>query len=261
MSDRLSKEKVDALLGEDNPFTIQIYDCIASTNTTAKEAARNGSMEGLVILADRQIGGYGRYGRSFHSPGGTGLYMSILLRPKAAASTTLFLTIAAAAAVAEAIEETTGKVCGIKWVNDLFLDGKKVCGILTEGAITPSSDRLDYAVLGIGINVTEPKNGFPDELQLIAGSIVKDNTADLRNRLAAAILSRFARYYRNFEDKAFYASYCERLFFLGQSILVLKNGQETVATAICVDDDFRLHVRYEDGSEEALSSAEIAIKV
>ncbi len=261
MTDRLSKETIETLLGYEKHFTLQVYDSVTSTNAMAKEAAKSGSPEGLVLLADHQTGGYGRYGRIFHSPDGTGLYMSLLLRPDGKVSDVLRITTAAAVATAEAIEETVGKVCGIKWVNDLILGGKKVCGILTEGAFPSSSDRLSYAVLGIGINVTEPSAGFPEDIRSIAGAITDEPSENLRNRLVASILRNFWEYYGDLGGERLYFAYRDRLCFLGQTVRVIRGDSEESAVALTVDRDYRLVVRYDDGRDEALSSGEIAIKL
>ncbi len=262
MSDRLSQNRIQKYLSDLSFCTVKVYDELVSTNLTAREAGKAGAPEGLVVITDRQTGGYGRYGRSFCSPEGTGLYMSVLLRPEAPPETALLITTAAAVAVAEAIEELTGLRCGIKWVNDLILNGKKVCGILTEGALQASSFSLDYAILGIGINVTEPKDGFPSDIQSIAGAILPSEQADFRNRLAAAVLRRFFGYYRCLAERSFFDAYRERLFFLGQSVRILRAGQEeSRAVALDIDRDFRLLVRYDDGREEAMSSGEIGIRL
>ncbi|MBO5929451.1 MAG: biotin--[acetyl-CoA-carboxylase] ligase, partial [Clostridia bacterium] len=143
------------------------YALLDSTNTELCRLAREGAPEGTVIFADEQQKGRGRRGHTFFSPL-SGLYMSLLLRPQAEVSP-LHITTAAAVAVAEAIEQLTGIPAGIKWVNDIYCNGKKVCGILTEGAFFPGSAQLQYAVLGIGINVGLME--FPEELREIATSV------------------------------------------------------------------------------------------
>jgi len=262
MTDRLSQNHIQEALSDLSFCVVKVYDELVSTNLTVREAAKAGASEGLVVIADQQTGGYGRYGRAFHSPDGTGLYMSVLLRPEGTPETAQLITTAAAVAVAEAIEELTGRHCGIKWVNDLILDGKKVCGILTEGALKASSSSLDYAILGIGINVTEPTGGFPSDIQCVAGAILTDEQVDFRNRLAATVLRRFFGYYRCLAARGFFDAYRERLFFLGQPVRILRAGrEERRAVALDIDGDFRLLVRYDDGREEALSSGEIGIRL
>ena len=158
------------------PFCICAADEVTSTNTVLKEYAATAVTAGrpippTVLLARKQTGGRGRLGRSFHSPDGTSLYMSVLLAPTLPPAESLCLTNAAAAACAEsadAIRQAAGiplkNKIGIKWVNDLYLDGKKVCGILAEAALTPAMDALSWAVIGIGINLLPPTDGFPDDL-------------------------------------------------------------------------------------------------
>ena len=150
-----------------NFYYPQVFPVLPSTNDTVKALAAEGAPEGVVVLAEAQTAGKGRMRRQFFSPDGTGIYMSILLRPKLAAEDALFITTAAAAAVADAIEAATGENAGIKWVNDVYLRGLKVCGILTEGALGLEEGNLEYAVLGIGINAIAPQNGFPEEISFL----------------------------------------------------------------------------------------------
>jgi len=261
VNDCISESYIRDAVGQGKCLSVRRFDCLPSTNRFLCEKAKRGMPEGLVVIAEHQTEGYGRYGRAFCSPEGTGLYMSILLRPEGTPEISLLITTAAAVAVSEAIEELTGRRCGIKWVNDLILDGKKVCGILTEGALCADSARLDYAVLGIGINVTEPIGGFPAEIRDVAGALLEAPEAGFRNRLATAILHRFFEYYRQLEKRTFFDGYRQRLFFLGKQVSILRTGQEIAkAIALDVDRDFRLLVRYDDGRVEALSSGEIGIK-
>ena len=154
---KIAPLSADAIKNEMNRyqdiFHFHILETVDSTNDEAKKIAARQKAEGCVILAECQTRGKGRQGRSFYSPRGTGIYMSLILDPSREQSRPALITTAAAVAVSEAIEEVTGKRTGIKWVNDVFADGKKVCGILTEGAFDGQSERLKYAVLGIGINV------------------------------------------------------------------------------------------------------------
>jgi len=125
-----------------------------------------------------------------------------------------------------------------------------------------SSSSLDYAILGIGINMTEPTGGFPAEIQGIAGAILTREQEDFRNRLAVTVLRRFFDYYRCLAERSFFDAYRERLFFLGQSVRILRAGQEECgAVALDIDRDFRLLVRYDDGREESMSSGEIGIRL
>ncbi len=165
---------------------------VTSTNTLLRQTAMGGAKEGTVLLAQKQTGGKGRMGRAFYSPADTGVYCSILLRPQSldlcdAANVT---TIAAVAAC-EAIEIAGAGSASIKWVNDVFVSGKKVCGILTEGAVDPATSQAEFLIVGVGINVYPPRDGFPPELSHIAGSVFPTIRPDGRNRLAAFFLNRF----------------------------------------------------------------------
>ena len=234
---------------------------VTSTNTLLRQTAMDGAKEGTVLLAQKQTGGKGRMGRAFYSPADTGVYCSILLRPQSldlcdAANVT---TIAAVAAC-EAIEIAGAGSASIKWVNDVFVSGKKVCGILTEGAVDPATSQAEFLIVGVGINVYPPRDGFPPELSHIAGSVFPTTRPDGRNRLAAFFLNRFFAYYKTEEKKVYPARYRERCFVLGKQILVIRSEKKTPAKALDVDKDCRLLVEYENGKKEYLESGEISIR-
>lgn len=260
--DILTADKIASRLrGNAASLDVRLYRTLESTNSTARLAAENGEQGPAVFIAEEQTKGRGRETRRFHSPAGGGIYMSILLRPKLSPADTLCLTTAAAVAVAEAIERVSGKRAGIKWVNDVFIDCRKVCGILTEASLSIESGSVDYAVVGIGINASLPKGGFAPEIRSIAGAVCEKETTDLRARLAAEVLNIFCPLADRLSDREFFDEYRSRLFFLGESVTVLRGEERYVATALDIDRDFRLVVRREDGSEEALSSGEISIKL
>lgn len=242
---------------------IEVVKTISSTNEAVKTLASNGEAEGKVILAEEQTGGRGRKGREFFSPPGTGIYMSILLRPKLSAAESALLTTSAAVAVALSLESISGKDTQIKWVNDVFMDGKKVCGILTEASMSLENGWLDYAVLGIGINVALPSDGFPNDLTEIATSVFSESNdyGDLRNRLVAQVLNNFMRFYEHLTDRLFLSEYRKRIISLGRPVTVIKDNKQRKATAIDINDDCHLKVRYENGDEEYLSSGEVSIKI
>lgn len=262
MDDFTSPTLADAtsrLLGEARGFyRIRALRETTSTNDDIKAAARDGAMEGLVILAERQTAGRGRMRRAFFSPDATGLYMSVLLRPSIPAADAVLITAAAAVAVAEAIESLSGRGARIKWVNDVFLDGKKVCGILTEGSVA-ADGLLEYAALGIGVNVAPPPDGFPEPLQHIAGAVFgPDAPPDARARLAAEILARFFRY-RTLNRDAFLNGYRERSLVVGRDVLVTLGGEIFPARAVSIDDDCRLVVESERGAM-ALCAGEVSVR-
>lgn len=258
----LTVEGIKAILGECN-YTIHVEDSVTSTNTLLKELAQQGCDEGYVLIARRQTAGKGRLGRSFYSPPDSGLYLSLLLRPKLNVQDALFITTSAAVAVAKAIETCCGheRRAQIKWVNDIYLDGKKVCGILTEAAIDFESGGLEYAVLGIGVNITPPPGDFPDELAGIATSVFKDGTSgNVRNKLAAEILRELSALPPDFTSEEILDEYRRRSNLIGKDVFALFKNRTLPCHVLGIDDKARLVVRFEDGSEQALSSGEVSIK-
>ncbi len=260
--DVLSKSEIERLLGPlAKRLRIRIERLVKSTNSEGKEAARQGEEEGWVMIAEEQSGGYGRVRRSFYSPRATGLYFSVLLRPKLPAGKALYITTAAAVAVAEAVEALSGKKAEIKWVNDVLVEGKKVCGILTEAGMSVENGGVDYAVLGIGVNIAPPKGGIPEELKEIIATAYDAPKAGQRNRMAAEILKRFFPLYDELPKREFYEEYKKRLAVLGKEILVKRKGEEERAEAVGIDENFRLRVRYSDGREEILSEGEVSTAI
>lgn len=238
------------------PLSVELLGEVSSTNTLIKERALQGADEGAVIIAESQTAGRGRRGRSFFSPEGSGLYLSLLLRPKVS---TEHITTAAAAAAALAIEEVSGRAADIKWVNDIWLEGRKVCGILCEAGSSPQGG---FVVAGVGVNVIAPPQGFPEELKDIAGAVFTEQNApaDARLRIAAAFLNHFTRFHVNMDVREYYPQYRKRCFLLGKEINVLRGGEAIPATALDINEHCHLLVRYADGSEEYLSSGEVSIR-
>lgn len=262
MLQQLHTERVTAHL-QHKVFSLISVAETGSTNDDLKTMAAHGGSEYTVLQAEMQTKGKGRLGRSFYSPQSTGLYFSILLRPTTLPlADTLFITTAAAAAVAEAIEAVCGKACGIKWVNDLFFEGRKICGILTEAAFSSDLTALDYAILGIGINIAPPEGGFPDDLQTIANTIYDDPTQvpdGLRERLLAAVLDRFYAYYHRFPEKAFLESYRSRSILTGKSVTVHRGDLQYPARVLGIDDRCRL-ILEQDGVQSLLESGEVSVR-
>ena len=258
-SDALSAVGIEKFLPEG--FGVKVLKKAASTNDEVKSLAAEGAPEWTAVIAEEQSAGRGRYRRPFYSPAGSGLYMSILLRPKFPASETLFITTSAAVAVAEAIEAVSGKYAEIKWVNDVFLGGKKVCGILTEASFDVESGGLAYAVVGIGVNVKAAS--FPKELQGVAASVFAEGEypSEGRARLAAEILIRFRRYIDRLGERAFYEEYKRRCFVVGKRVRVLSGTLEGEAEVVALDENCFLIVRFDDGTLRTLSAGEVSIKV
>ena len=201
-------------------------------------------------------------GERFYSPSNTGVYLSVLLRPvQIAAELALRLTTMAAAAACEAIDAVSGKQTQIKWVNDIYLENRKVAGILTEGSVSMETGSMDTVILGIGINVYPPEGGFPGEIRETAGAVLTETAEDGKNRIAAGFLNRFISYYLSGNFSAYVQTYRKRCFVLGKEILVRAAASERKALALDIDEDCRLVVRYEDGSEDRLNAGEISIKM
>ena len=261
---RLTKteQQVTAGLTDAAGFEVRVYDTVTSTNDLLREAAISGAPEGSVILAKSQTAGKGRQGRSFYSPNQTGLYCSILLRPTFEAEELLRLTPMAAVAAAKAVEQCIGQRVDIKWVNDLLLNGRKICGILAETAFS-SSGIPDYAVIGIGINLLEPADGFPAEIKDIAGAVFPSGTDadDAFIRCSAALLDHIASEYRALPSRGYLEAYQKRLYVLNRPVTVIENGVEREAVVLDTDDDLRLLVRYTDGTEQWRSTGEIRIRL
>lgn len=256
-NDLLSPQSIERFLPLGHPFSIVVRKRVDSTNSEARRRAVEGAPEGTVIVAEEQTAGKGRPGKTFFSPATTGLYLSIVLRPALAADRGQFLTCAAAVAGAQAIEQVTGKEALIKWVNDIYCDERKVAGILTEGMVDMESGRFEHAVLGIGVNVKPPAEGFPPDISEVAGSVLDDRTGAVRCELAAAILARFWRLYRHVADASFYDEYRRRCFLLGQPLVVRQGSSRVRARAVDLTHDFKLVVELPDKTRRELPYGEV----
>lgn len=259
-SDILSATAISKYLKVD--CNVEVFNSLNSTNDWLKDIAQKGEKEGKVIVAKTQTCGKGRLGRSFYSPDNSGVYFSVLLRPTIHADKAVLITTCAAVAVAESIDAVAGNPTEIKWVNDIFLNGKKVCGILNEATFDLETYGLQYVVLGIGINVTSPKNGFPNDINNIAGSIFENNDIlpDTKSRLIANVLNRFFYYYKNIENKEFITVYRDKFYLKNKPIYVLRGNERKTAIAREITDDFGLLVEYNDGTKEVLNSGEVSIR-
>ncbi len=236
------------------------FDTVDSTNKIAKDLATNGCDEGVVVCATRQTAGKGRLGRTFVSKRG-GVYFSVVLRPESNNDNTIFITVAAAVAAAKAIEKISKKKCDIKWVNDIYINNKKVCGILTEGEFDAKGE-LNYAVLGVGINLFVPKGGFSSDLPLAGSVFCKNSKVLLKKRvkeqIVADFVNTFFEIYNDLEKKEFIKEYQKRSFLTGKEITYTKDGNAYNAIVVGIDDEARLVVKSEDKTE-ILSHGEIQI--
>lgn len=237
---------------------IEAVDVVISTNDEMKRRALKGEKEISLLIAEKQLKGRGTRGRSFHSPEGTGIYMSFLLRPPYSPSECTLLTAMAAVCTAEAIEKVTGGKTNIKWVNDIYIENRKVSGILTQSHFSSDGKTVEWSVLGIGVNITEPEGGFPEEIRSIAGA-VGNTVPDTKNRIIAEIINGFYYYYPRLREKTFRKGYSDRLLWRGDKIRVTQGDKSYEAILVDIDDDFRLKVRTADNSEIVIESADISV--
>ena len=259
------KEQVISLLPQDHPWTERIhwFDTIGSTNTEARQMAQEGAPQGTVLIADRQTGGRGRMGRSFSSPGGQGIYMSVILRPGCRAAELMHLTCAAGVAMCDAVEQVTDFRPRIKWINDLIARGKKLGGILTELSLEPGTDRVDFAVVGIGINCLQSQRDFPPEIQDIAISL---KTATQRSVDRAQLAAAMVEALQNMSEKllpgkaSLMEQYTRDCCTLGQDIYLLRGDKRIPCRALSLDPDGALVVEYPDGSVGTVSSGEVSVR-
>ena len=260
-SNRLSEEGIRLYLNHPDVY-LKLYKETGSTNQLAKEAAVSGqASHGSFVMARCQTAGRGRRGRSFFSPEDTGLYMSVILKPgNRTLQESLLLTTAAAASVYKAVKKVCGISLDIKWVNDLFYKGKKVCGILTEAITDFESGNIEYAVVGIGLNVCPPAE-YPEELAEIAGALFPDEEAasgmDV-NELAAEIVNTLLE---EIERRTLSPEYVEHNMIPGRQILITDGQNQRTAEALKICPDGRLQIREEDGSVSVLSYGEVSVIV
>ena len=224
---------------------IELHDQLDSTNNRAKALAAAGAPHGLLVTADSQTGGRGRRGRSFFSPPHSGIYLSYILRPACTPEQASMMTSLTAVAVARAIETVAPAQVRIKWVNDLFLGEKKICGILSEAGMNMETGELDYIVVGIGVNVGRMR--FPPELEEIAGSIENETGAAVsRNRLIAEISNELNALYGDLRTGAFLEESRRRSNVIGREIRVIEGDRSYEAEALDLDGQGRLIIRRGD---------------
>ncbi len=258
------KEHILSLLPPDYPWkeSLHYFSSIGSTNDLLKELARQSAPHGTSILAGHQTGGHGRMGRSFHSPEGMGIYLSILLRPDCTPAQLMHLTCASAVAMCDAMEQASGLRPGIKWTNDLVHEKRKLGGILTELGLSPRGS-VDWAIIGIGINCRQREADFPEDIRSIAASMNmvtgKDHDPAL---LAAAMLTALHHMDSHLltGKKEILNTYRRDCVTVGKEISILRGDSVRHGTALTVDDEGALVVRYEDGTTDAVNSGEVSIR-
>lgn len=242
-------------------YRITEYDELGSTNSFLNSLAKSQEESERVVTARFQTSGRGRHGKSFFSPQGTGLYMSVLKRPDMSIEQAMLITPAVACAVAESLERILKIQLGIKWVNDIFLCGKKICGILTESGFDFENNRLKYAVIGIGINLCEPEGGFPKEIKETAGALFQEPPdEEVRRSILTGVLDGLDKTLPQCKTGGFLSDYRRRSVVTGKTVRVILNGRQFDAKAVGIDDRARLIVEA-DGKTLVLDSGEVSIKL
>ena len=245
-------------------LNLHIYDTIDSTNLKAKQMALEGAPHGTVVMAKQQTSGRGRLGRSFFSPR-EGIYLSIVIKPDFDVSKSVLVTSAAAVAVANAIEKVCGLDAKIKWVNDVYINGKKVCGILTEGITDFETGQIEHLILGIGINTTV--KDFPEDLLPGVGAAEGNYS---KSALAAEVVTQALQYIEDLDSASFMTAYKEKSLVIGKTVTVYQGRykirpedeiQGVPARVLDIDEDGGLIVLYTDGHQEKLVSGEISIRL
>ena len=239
---------------------IEVHRDIESTNTRCKELAAQGAPEGTLVVALAQSAGRGRMGRRFFSPDGMGIYFTVLLRPKLSADRAVMVTSMSAVAVCRALERIADVKAQIKWVNDIYIGGLKVCGILHEAGMDFESGQLEYAAAGIGINC-EPVE-FPEELRGIATSVGNVCGHRIsRARVAAEVMNCMEELYDELGSASFMAESRARSCVLGKAVTVIRGDDRYDARAIDIDDEGGLVVELADGTRKTVQSGEISVRV
>ena len=259
------KETILSFVSDDYPWKDHFHWVAEtdSTNDQLKLMARQGAPHGTVLIADRQSGGHGRMGRSFHSPGGVGIYFSILLRPQCTPGELMHLTCATAVAMCDAVETATQFRPGIKWTNDLVSGKRKLGGILTELGLS-SRGTVDYAIIGIGINCCQCESDFAPDIRDIAASLamVTGRETD-RARVAAAMMDSLHRMDRILltEKASILDRYRRDCITIGQEVSLLRVGEEVRhGRAVGMDDEGALLVTFADGHTETVNSGEVSVR-
>ena len=242
------------------------YDVTGSTNNDAKRLAEEGEPHGTVVVADIQNAGKGRRGRAWQTLPGTALSFTLLLRPEFAADKASMITLVMALSVAEAVEEAAGIAATIKWPNDIVVNKKKICGMLTEMTMTPEMDEIQYIVVGAGINVN---NGSPDEFQEeIRGTATslkietgrRINRAELLGRVLVRFEENYATFLKTLDLSRLRDAYQKHLQGVGAEVRVLDPAGEYTGVSHGINDHGELIVIKENGERVQVYAGEVSVR-
>lgn len=259
------KHEILSVLPGDHPWQNQLicYEEVTSTNDLAKAMAQEGAPEGTVVTAAAQTAGRGRLGRSFHAPKGLGVYLSVILRPDCTPDKLMHLTCATAAAMCDAVECCTGMRPQIKWTNDLVAENKKLGGILTELSVNPSTGKVDWVIVGIGINCCHRSEDFPPDIRDMATSLLQWTRSSIRpghlaGYMVQSLYEMRQKLLRHKDD--ILQAYRADCMSVGQQVVLLRSDEKRYGTALDIASDGGLVVRFEDGTVETVQSGEISVR-
>ena len=261
---KLSMGSVEAFLGSERMKKVVVLDKVDSTNKYLKDMAFSGAEDGQVVVADEQSMGRGRMGRDFFSPKNKGLYFSYLIKPDMASADAVSITAWTAVATVRAISRVSGFAPGIKWVNDLMCNDRKLCGILTEMSIESETGRIESIIIGIGININNDFSDFPKEIKDIATSIYMETGNEVnRAELAAALVEELDTMRSDWphDKESYLEAYRDLDITCGRKVNVLSGDKTASVKAISINDDFSLKVKYPNGKTSDLSSGEVSLKL
>lgn len=257
-TDEITESEIRRHLALFPDIPIHFYDTLDSTNKKAKLFASDGAPHGTLVVCETQSAGRGRLGRSFYSPRGSGIYMTIIIRPKALLENAPLITTAASVAVAKGVRELCGRDAVIKWVNDVYISGKKICGILTEAVTDVETGTVESAVVGIGINFYP--NSFPEELKDAASSVFEEKAPVTRSELIAYITDEFLRIISRLPDSSYMDTYRKLSMVIGQRVVCTRGGAKFEGLVLDVDSLGGLVIDT-GGRVETLRSGEISLRL
>ncbi|MDE7464672.1 MAG: biotin--[acetyl-CoA-carboxylase] ligase [Clostridiales bacterium] len=262
--DTVSCGMLSLYLGKERAENITCLDCVDSTNNYLRKSALDGAESGHVVIAESQTAGRGRLGKSFASPAGKGVYMSLLLRPQnVTAEEVSSVSAWVASAIHNAVFAACGVRTGIKWVNDITLGSKKLCGILTEMSIESETKRIQYMIVGIGVNVNEDEADFPEEYRGIATSLhIHTKEKFDRAKLAAEMIKSLDALAADLphNKQPYLDTYRKYNVTTGKDVRLISLSGDSVGYAVDITDDFGLRVRSENGEEKTVHSGEVSVR-
>ena len=261
--DFIDKKELSAFLSKERMENIETHDELTSTNTYLNALAHQGNTQVQVVLADFQSQGKGRLGRSFLTLPGKGVYLSYLFKPQTKPQDTAMVTAWVAVAVYRVLKRLYQIDLEIKWVNDLIFQGKKIGGILTEMAVESESGLIQHIIIGVGLNIGQEEQDFPDDLKEKAGSLFMETGKRIkRAEIAAALITELDLLAEDWpqENEQYLKIYKEHCLNIGQELYVFRNEQTISAQALDWDEQFGLIVQYPNGVKETLRSGEVQVR-